>query len=111
LSLTQNELWEADSQVISCGPLPRSAQLAAQVSDPSGVAQVRATWRAGSYNGDRILTGGGLRTATIGPHPYASLPSGTDRIVTVTVVARDGAGNTTSRTIDFRLHSTDKCFG
>lgn len=111
LSLSEDELWEADGGGISCGSFPRTSELTAQVSDPSGVADVRATWTAGSYSGDETLAGGDSRTATVGPHPYHSIPSLDDEIVTISVTARDALGNSTVKTIQFRLHSTDLCFG
>jgi hypothetical protein len=110
LSLSEVKLWEADGGSIFCGSRPRTSQLRAQVSDPSGVAEVRATWTAGTYEGDRMLVGGALRTTTVGPHPYHSLPSQSDEVITVSVNARDERGNATTETIAFRLHSTDLCF-
>ena len=111
VSVSADELWEADGGGISCGPLPRTAKLSAEVSDPSGVADVRATWTAGIHKDDEIMFGSGSRTATIGPHPYHSIPSQAKERVTILVTATDTNGNATTATIDFRLRSADLCFG
>ncbi len=111
ISLSETELWEADGGGISCGSRPRSATLRATTSDPSGVANVSATWSAGAQNFAVTLTGSGIRTATVGPHPYRTLASQAEQQVTVRVTASDAVGNTTLRTVTFRLHSTDQCFG
>ena len=111
LSLSQTKIWEADGGGVSCGNLPRTTTLTAEVSDPSGVAEVRATWTAGTFDGDQVLVGDGVRSTTVGPHPYHSIASQTDEIVSISVTARDSLGNRTTRTIDFRLHSADLCFG
>lgn len=105
------ELWEMDGGGISCGNNPRSTTVSAAVSDPSGIASVTATWRVGNHQGNVTLTGGATRTASVGPHPYHTLPSLQDRVVAVTVTAIDGAGNESSDSVTFTLHSTDWCFG
>ena len=111
VSLSETALWEADGGGISCGSRPRSATLRATTSDPSGVANVSATWTASKQNFAVTLAGSGIRTATVGPHPYRTLASQAEQQVTVRVTASDAVGNTTVRTVAFRLHSTDQCFG
>lgn len=111
VAVSPADIWELDGGGISCGTLPRQATLAANVSDPSGIAEVRATWSVGNYNENKVLAGGATRTTTIGAYPFNTIPTSQQFTINVTVTARDGAGNTTTRTTSFVLHSTGQCFG
>lgn len=111
VSISPHDIWEQDGVVICPANYPRQATVTANVSDASGVAQVRATWTVGNVNENKILSGGAVRTAPIGPYPYHTVVSSSQPTITVNVTATDNAGNSTVRSATFVLHSTDQCFG
>lgn len=95
----------------TCAGRPKEATLTVNVSDPSGVSQVRATWTVGNAAENRFLGGGSTRTTVIGPYDYLTVPANQQQLVTVTVTATDTQGNSSVRTDGFTLHSVDQCVG
>jgi hypothetical protein len=109
----ENKIWEEDTQSLSCGSLPRESVITVTASDEqSGIAFVRADWAIQGSQGSVTMTrSGSTYSGTFGPFPYLTIPDSTDEIVTITVTARDTAGNQTTGQIAVRLHSLGTCFG
>lgn len=105
-SVTPGEIWEQDGGGILCGTKPRQAAVAASATDPSGIASITASWTVGA---------GGPQNrnvpATFGPFPYLTVPANTSATITITITARDSAGNASTTTRQVVVHSTEKCFG
>jgi len=109
----ESKIWELDDEVITCPPqYPRESIITVTAEDAeSGIDRVRATWVINGEDGAMNLAGSGTYTGTFGPFGYPTVPESGDEIVTITVTARDGAGNETSDTVDVRVHSLAGCFG
>jgi len=103
-SVTPGEIWEQDGGGILCGAKPRQATVAASANDPSGVASISASWAFGTVNQTKNVP------ATFGPFPYLTVPDNTTSTITITITARDTAGNASSTTRQVVLNSTAKCF-
>jgi hypothetical protein len=107
------EIWEQHAGL--CAGKDRQATISANVSDPSGVAEVRATWSffgtGGVVNENKVMVGGSTRTAAAGPYAYQVLPSTTQKTLLITVTATDGVGNASTTNVSLLLHSADQCFG
>ena len=112
LDANPNKIWEEDTQSLSCPPTyERQSLLSATVTDSqSGVASVTAQWVIQGSSGSLTLSvNGSAYSGTFGPFPYLTIPDQTDEIVTITVRARDVAGNESKTTVGVRLHSLGTC--
>lgn len=110
VSRSQPEIWEQDSpgHGLSCGTNPRSSLITANASDDSGISSLRIRWSVGNSNVNEEMSGSQKQ---FGPFPYLTIPDNTQQNVTITVTARDGAGNENTKNTTVLLHSTGQCFG
>ncbi len=120
-NITPGRIWEQDGVVsgftLTCDPgTPRQATISAFVTDNVGVASVTATWSDPLGNQSAGMTrSGDTYTTTIGPYaagtwdPLSNSPY--DHPVTVTITARDAAGNETSTTASVTVTEIGQCFG
>ncbi len=120
-NITPGQIWEQDGVVsgftLTCDPgTPRQATISAFVTDNVGVASVTATWSDPLGNQNAGMTrSGDTYTTTIGPYaagtwdPLSNSPY--DHPVTVTITARDAAGNETSTTASVTVTEIGQCFG
>lgn len=114
LDANPSEIWEEDTQSLSCPPTyERQSLLSATVTDSqSGVASVTAQWVIQGSSGSLTLSANGSAySGTFGPFPYLTIPDNTDEIVTITIRARDVAGNESKTTVGVHLNSLARCFG
>jgi RNA polymerase sigma factor (sigma-70 family) len=111
---TFNEIWEEDTQSLSCPPgTPNSTEVVAVViDDGSGVAFVDASWNIdGTPQSATMTAAEGGHFFEFGPYPYLTVPDSTSPSIPITVRARDHAGNETKDAIAVVLHSVATCFG
>jgi hypothetical protein len=113
-SANPNEIWEEDGGVISC-PLgtPRQSTLSAFVTDNVGVTQVTASWTLpGNAQTTVTMTGGPTYTAQFGPFAAETLPTTApyDHNITITIRARDAAGNEALTNVVVKMWSISQCF-
>ena len=114
-SAVPNHIWEADEPPLTCPPAnPRQATISAIVTDDRGVASVTASWQ---FSGKPTTTvtmthSGSLYSVAFGPFPYETVPpvQPYDNAITITIRARDAAGNQTIRTVVVTLTSAASCF-
>ena len=96
--LGPNPIWESSKAGGGCflsNSYPGVATATAVVTDPSGVASVTLSWD-GAQAGSRGMSGSGNSfSGTIGPFAQ-QLPFGGQAHLTVTITARDNAGNTST---------------
>jgi hypothetical protein len=96
-------------------PPPHVATVSAFVTDNVGVTQVRAIWTIpGLAQEIRTMAhaGGGTYSAQIGPYewPEDDVDDGA-HLVTVTIEARDAAGNLATAPTSFTFRSAEDCIG
>ena len=87
-----------------------TATMSAVVTDNVAVTSVQATWSGLPGSGVQLTkTGGSSWSGTFGPFGGA-VPAGQSKNVTITLTARDAAGNTTTRTIGpVRVYDIGSC--
>lgn len=95
VGVSPNPIAEAYNSEPTCSATgqPSIATVTVSVSDPSGVGSVTMSWPGGS----KSMSGGGTRSATIGPFSTGLVPQGGSTVVTITVTATDGVGNVATR--------------
>lgn len=110
-----NVIWENDTESLSCPPAnPRESTISAIVTDDVGVTSVTASWTIGGTPMTATMgLSGGTYSTTFGPFDS---PTVTDEdpfleVVTITITARDAAGNTSTVTRDVTVNSVWQCFG
>jgi hypothetical protein len=117
-SATPDAIWEEDSFVITCLPprTDRQSTISAVVTDNLAVTSVTAAWSDpdGSQNVAMSAVGSNY-TTTFGPYPAGewdplSLDPGFDHFVTITITARDAAGNKSSTTVSVTVWEIGDCF-
>ena len=107
-----DEIWELDTDAISCGAQPREATVTAQVADDRGIASVTLSWTfAGGASGSKPMTGAGTYSATFGPFPYLTATDNAAEVVNLTITATDTAGNPANAQVQVTVVSTATCFG
>lgn len=119
LSRSPSAIWENDGLGITCSPpKPRTSQVTATVSDPSGVASVVVYYSVAGKNGTvtrqaAMSLSGGTYRATVGSYPAGTIADGTTQVVGWTVVATDGKGNQRAAAANatITLHGIGECFG
>jgi hypothetical protein len=109
------EIWEEDIEnLVPCPPqTPRESIISAFVTDAVGVTQVTASWTLPGEPQTTVPMGGGPNyTATFGPFEGETLPTTEprDHDVTVTIRARDAAGNIATTTVVVTVWSVWVCF-
>lgn len=81
------------------------AVLTAFASDNVGVTAVTATW-SGLQGSPKAFTKGAGNTWTTTFGPFGGLSSGYSELITITITARDAAGNTRSTNVQVRVFET-----
>jgi hypothetical protein len=110
-----NQIWEHYAPGGGSCVSQITTTVSAGVTDPSGVAAVQLEWRLasnGSHGTVTMTPTGATWRGIVGPFEWnanAVPASGTD--ITITVQARDGAGNTSTATTTAHLHSAQECIG
>jgi len=110
------EIWEEDIEnVLTCPPqTPRESVISAFITDAVGVTQVTASWTLPGESQTTVsMTGGPNYSTTFGPFEGETLPTTQpfDHDVTVTIRARDAAGNVRTATVVVTVWSIWSCFG
>lgn len=108
------EIWEEDIEGIPCPPAyPRESLISAFVTDAVGVTQVTASWTLpGEPQSTVPMTGGPTYSATFGPFEGGTVPEDpSDHDITITIRARDAAGNVSTTTVVVKVWSASVCFG
>lgn len=115
-SATPDEIWEEDGLGISCLPdTDRQSTISAVVTDNLAVMSVTASWSDpdGSQNVAMSAVGSNY-TITFGPYPAGEWDpfsvSPYDHSVTITITARDAAGNKSSTTVSVTVWEIGDCF-
>lgn len=118
-NVTPGQIWEEDGVVsgftLSCdAKTPRQATISAFVTDNVGVTSVTATWSDPLGDQSVAMSGSGSTyTATIGPYPAGTWDplsnSPYDHPVTITITARDAAGNTATTSISMTVTEIASC--
>jgi hypothetical protein len=97
--LGPNPIWEqnpyAGNPCLLSPSYPVVATASAIVTDPSGVASVTLSWDGNQAGSRAMAASGNSWSAKIGPFAD-SLPFGGQAHLTVTITARDNAGNTST---------------
>jgi len=113
-SASPNVIWENDTESLSCPPAnPRESTISAIVTDDVGVTSVTASWTIGGTPMTAPMgLSGGTYSTTFGSFDS---PTVTDEdpfleVVTITITARDAAGNTSTVTRDVTVNSVWECF-
>jgi RNA polymerase sigma factor (sigma-70 family) len=112
-SASPAQVWELDGFGISCpGGTSRLSKIAAQVSDTeSGVATVKASWTiGGSASTMSMSLVAGSYTADFGPFQAGTVPDNTSPLITVSIVATDAVGNTSTTSVAVTVYSIAVCF-
>ena len=115
-NVTPGQIWEQDGLGISCpANTPRDATITAFVTDNVAVTSVTATWTDPLGNQSVPMTrSGDTYTATIGPYAAGTWDPANlfpyDHAVTVTITARDAAGNKKSTTVLITVTEIGQCF-
>ena len=114
-SATPDEIWEQDGLVVSCpSENDRQSTISAVVTDNFGVMSVTASWSDpdGIQNAPMSVVGSNY-TSTFGPYPAGKWdPFNTfpyDHSVTITITARDAAGNKSSTTVSVTVWEIGHC--
>ncbi|MCH7585471.1 MAG: hypothetical protein IH941_10025 [Acidobacteria bacterium] len=114
-SATPDEIWEQDGLVVSCpSENDRQSTISAVVTDNFGVMSVTASWSDpdGIQNAPMSVVGSNY-TSTFGPYPAGEWdPFNTfpyDHSVTITITARDAAGNKSSTTVSVTVWEIGHC--
>jgi hypothetical protein len=114
---TPGAIWEEDGLGISCPPgTARESIISAIVTDDTGITSVTASWNDPDGNQSIAMANVGIvYTMTFGPYAageWDPLPEdpGTEHTVTITITARDAAGNKSSRTVNVTVWEIGKCF-
>jgi len=112
-SVAPNEIWEEDTNVLSCpANTKRESDVSVQVTDDVGVASVRASWTIGGTPTTVTMSrSGSVYSMAFGPFDYLTVPDQTAEDVPITITARDGAGNSSSLGVQVTVHSLAECFG
>jgi hypothetical protein len=114
-SVAPDEIWEEDTNALSCpANYPRKSEVSVMVTDDVGVASVRASWTIGGTPDSATLSlSQGVYTMTFGPYesPTVTDKSPYSEDVTISVTARDTAGNESKITVSVTVNSVWKCFG
>jgi RNA polymerase sigma factor (sigma-70 family) len=114
VSAAESEIWEEDSQSLSCPPgTPRSTEVSAMVADSgAGVGTVEAEWAIGSATGSATMSpSGSVYSFVFGPYDYPTVPDNASPQIAIVVRATDTAGNETKDSVSVTLHSLATCFG
>jgi hypothetical protein len=118
-NVTPGQIWEQDGVVsgfmLTCDPsTQRQATISAFATDNVGVTSVTATWSDPFGNQSVTMSrSGDTYTATIGPYaagawdPLSNSPY--DHPVTITITARDAAGNKNSVTASVTVFEVAAC--
>lgn len=113
-SASPPEIWEEDTELISCPPAyPRESTISAFITDGVGVTQVTASWTLpGEPQSTVPMTGGPTYSATFGPFEGGTVPEvpSYDHDITITIRARDAAGNVSTTTVVVKVWSIASCF-
>lgn len=107
VSASPSTIYEADSPGDKCsinGSFATKSTVSASVSDPSGTQSVTMSWQVASTSGSKAMTGSGVYQATLGPFPASTIPQSTTSPITVTITAKDGAGNTSAASTTVTLN-------
>ncbi len=114
-SALPNVIWENDTESLSCPPAnPRESTVSAIVTDDVGVTSVTASWTiSGTPMTATMSLSGSTYSTTFGPFdsPTVTAEDPFLEVVTITITARDAAGNTSSVTRDVTVNSVWACFG
>ena len=110
-----SQIWELDTEGISCGSNPRQSTVTAQVTDDRGVASVTVSWQfqsgtPGSAAMQPSPTALGSYRGTFGPFPYLTVADNGFELVTLTIRAVDNTGNAATAQVDVTVISTATCF-
>jgi hypothetical protein len=97
-SVTPGEIYETDATT-GCA---EQASVAASATDPSGIASLTASWTSPVSQTKNI-------PAIFGPFAAYTIPVNTQQTVTITITARDGAGNVSTTTRQVVLTSFGLC--
>jgi RNA polymerase sigma factor (sigma-70 family) len=88
-----------------------TSKVSATVNDASGVASVTLSWSVGGASGGKAMSGaGGAWSATAGPFEDDTIPPNSSQAISLTVVAKDAEGNSSSRTTSGALTLHDCTF-
>ncbi|VAW03182.1 hypothetical protein MNBD_ACTINO01-1432 [hydrothermal vent metagenome] len=106
-------IWELDTTTITC-PVgtERVATISIDVTDTgTGVESVTASWIIGGTPDSATMTAtGDTYTAPFGPFPYPTVPDSTTVAVSITITARDFAGNQSTTITTVTVTSLADCF-
>ncbi|PKQ25279.1 MAG: hypothetical protein CVT64_10655 [Actinobacteria bacterium HGW-Actinobacteria-4] len=100
--------------IITCAPpRPQTSTISAVITDNVGVtsATIRYTVPGASQVTRSMSKSGNTWSATMGPVPPFTVADDTVQAVTVTITAHDGAGNSSTATVNVSVESIWKCFG
>lgn len=101
---------EENGSNLPCDPTVSS--ISVPVTDPSGVAAVTIAWEVAAQRGSKpMAVSGNTATTSVGEFPDDTIPPGTRAFVTLTVTARDQAGNASTRSSNNALELVDCTFG
>jgi hypothetical protein len=118
-AVSPSPIWELDGGVfgITCpASNPRAANISANVTDDVGVTSVNASWSDPSGGGNVALAASGNTYSTsFGNYPADTWDSNHvspyDHPVTITITARDAAGNQRQTTVQAIVIEAGQCFG
>lgn len=107
------DIWENDTNSLTCpASYPRTSQISATVTDNVSVTSVAVSWVIGGSPTTKAMSrSGNSYTATFGPFDYLTVPDNTAQAVTITIEAKDAAGNSSKANRIVTVHSTAECFG
>ena len=109
LSATPTPIMENGS---TCAASPKTSLIRVAVSDAGGVAQVHISWVVKTTSGSAVASlVGGQYQIQLGPFPVGTNDPGTSAPVSLTVSARDAAGNTAPSTAPSSTLVLQDCFG
>lgn len=115
-SASPSEIWEQDAPNLKCDDKPRQSTISAIVSDDRGVDSVTAAWTDpdGSHTAP-MSSVGDTYSITVGPYAAGDWDPASldpyDHDVTVTITARDEAGNSAAAAVVLTVWEVGECFG
>jgi hypothetical protein len=111
-SAVPSTIWELDFGGIQCGPVDRTADVSAFVTDSGGVASVTLHWEFDNGSPQsKPMAGSGIYITTFGPFPYGTVDDNTTEAVTLKIRAVDNNGNIATTNLVVSVRSSAQCFG
>ena len=114
-SATPDAIWEEDGLIKCLSGTDRQSTISAIVTDNFAVTSVTASWSDPDGNQNVPMSGVGSNyTSTFGPYPAGTWDPFNvfpyDHSVTITITARDAAGNKSSTTVSVTVWEIGHCF-